>query len=127
MSNYPPGVTGMEYEISGPDYEETEAVECDEECLYVPAHLVETAIVTAGDRLNRALTGQGVQNEIRDALADLTYLREALGGEGTQEGCGFEGDVDVAGYRGQKWWTCPRCGAEHSEYMEEEGPDDDRI
>ncbi len=30
MSNYPPGVTGNEYEIAGPSYEEYEDRECPE-------------------------------------------------------------------------------------------------
>ena len=28
-NNYPPGVTGNEYEIAGPDFETTEETECD--------------------------------------------------------------------------------------------------
>ncbi len=29
LSNYPPGVTGAEYEIAGPDFESTDMVFCE--------------------------------------------------------------------------------------------------
>ena len=36
-SNYPPGVTGNEYEIAGPDYER----DVDEECPECGGHMIE--------------------------------------------------------------------------------------
>lgn len=65
MSNYPPGVTGNEYEISGPTYEEDEKRTCSD------------------------------------------------------KDCGFSDEVIVQGYESEKWWTCPDCGLEHIEEIEE--------
>ncbi len=43
MSNYPPGVTGNEYQIAGPDYEE----DSDELCLYPIQNLGECGAETS--------------------------------------------------------------------------------
>ena len=62
--DYPPGVSGNEFEIAGPDYEAVELRACDE------------------------------------------------------DGCGFEGEVEVRGYRQERWWDCPQCGTSTTEVEE---------
>ena len=133
MSNYPPGVTGMEYEISGPDYEETEAKDCDnQQCLYVSAALVRDLIATVAQRLQVASQGGTLGADVAQKMAtlsldDLNAFVLALPDDEVEYPCEWSGDVDVQGYQGQKWWTCPRCGTEHTEEIEDEGPDDERI
>lgn len=133
MSNYPPGVTGREYEISGPTYEETEERDCpNQQCMYVPVDLVRAHVATAVQRLvevslfAKPLTSEHTMKEVRKALADLNELVIALPGEEAEFPCEFSGDVDVTGYGDQKWWTCPRCGAEHTEDVEDDGPTEER-
>jgi transcription elongation factor Elf1 len=67
--DYPPGVTGNELEIAGPDWEGIEDWSCPN--------------------------------------------------------CDWNGKVDVSGYRGRFWTTCPSCGLEDEWYAEE--LEDDRA
>ena len=132
MSNYPPGVTGNEYAISGPSYEETEEKDCDsQQCLYVPMTLVRDSVATAVERLVIAMAiggaGEQVALEMRKAMNNLNDLVMALPDVEVEHPCEWSGSVDVQGYGSQKWWTCPQCGIEHTEDLEDEGPDDERI
>jgi hypothetical protein len=75
MSNYPPGVTGREYEIAGPSREYTDTRKC-------------------------------------------AAVEETPDGMGLGDECGWEGEVDIAGYGEENWWVCPKCGTEHTEWLE---------
>lgn len=118
-SNYPPGVTGSEYEIAGPDYEDVEQKVCGAEGvkLITISEAGRAAAVLVGIELRRLaanleLTPESIRSEIlRVQLAAAGIDAE----EAEVERCPFEGGVDVQGYRGQKWWTCPVCRTEHEE------------
>lgn len=89
--NYPPGVTGREWQIAGPSAEYPQQVVCEEQD--VTLKIVDTR-------------GKVVEVEV--------------------EQCPFEGEVDVAVYgRTTYCWTCPFCGREHEDEIEESGPDPD--
>ena len=123
-SNYPPGVTGNEYAISGPDYEETETKACpNEACAFVPLAQVNDGLADVQHWLMQmSFRSQPLSEQIDKAVADLTKLLGAL--DQVEMPCDWTGEVDVQGYQGQKWWNCPRCGTEHTEESDEEDPRD---
>lgn len=131
MSNYPDGVTGNEYEISGPTYEAEEEKECpNQQCVYVPVEMVRAYVATAVEHLvvaelgAKPLTMLPTVDQIRKAKKDLNDLIMELPGAEVEFPCEWSGDVDVQGFHYQKWWTCPRCGVEHTEDFEEPEPDE---
>lgn len=119
MSNYPPGVTGREFEIAGPDYEEDRHLACEAEGVAV-------AVVDAGARVALKQSTEYVANALAaldsgDAETAARWLRNASArlpmavAEVVDIGvCPFEGDVTVAGYHGEETWTCPLCETEHT-------------
>ncbi len=134
--NYPPGVTGREYAIAGPDYEQEEHRECGAEGVDV--------------RILDTDTYQTLQT----ALADVHYLvgwLDAMGRDPLHERaiavaqnaadrltavvsastievpvCPFAGETLVEGFDGVETWVCPMCGTEH-EHVVDEGPDPDDL
>lgn len=120
MSNYPPGVTGNEYAIAGPDYEAEEDRDCAEEC----AEFVSLTHVDAflGDLARRLLeaAAHGAQGSSFEAAmkSGADGVKVALGelkALAVDKPCEFSGEVMVTGYGGQRWWTCPSCGSETTE------------
>lgn len=103
MSNYPPGVTGAEFAISGPDYEQVEQKTCGATNVMIG--------MVPGDELQSAISaGRAVDiSSIVAFSGDCPWV---------------DGDVDVQGYRHERWWTCPACGTEHT-YELDDGPDPD--
>jgi hypothetical protein len=110
MSNYPPGVTGSEYEIAGPDYESEELRTCTVEDVAV----IQTHVM---------------QNQVRAILLDVRMgnsphvaikaTMDLLAAATASADCGFSGEVLVQGYGAQRWWTCPMCGHQHDEEPED--------
>lgn len=125
FSNYPPGVTGNEFEIAGPDYEETEEVECQESAEMVPALVIKGLAAYAAvlkERLARAILERDEFEILAVTRLLILHIEGAasLADSSKEEGvCGYAGPADVQGYRNQRWWTCPACGAEHEEYQED--------
>lgn len=109
LSNYPDGVSGNEFEIAGPDYEETEHVECDSDSVpSVPVFL----IVQWASHVE-ALADRGLINT-ESIIEQLWELGAQVGRATDEDGhCTFEGDADVIGFQGARWWTCPACETEH--------------
>lgn len=113
-SNLPPGVTGNEYEIAGPDFERDEYRECPME-----GTTVRTISGYGMNRLDEAIAmlSAGGANlvvvlaHLRSARADIDTID--IDGE-----CPFGGDVTVAGYGGVVSWECPACRTIHEDEME---------
>lgn len=114
MSNYPPGVTGNEYEIAGPDYERDEERECTMQDAVIRVVNHESYDVYVA-QIERML----VTDETPDPAALLRYLQGVKDSvmKLDVEYCPFEGYVTVQGYGGMEWWDCPVCGHRHEEDM----------
>jgi hypothetical protein len=118
MNNYPPGVTGAEYEIAG-GIETEEYWQCESTVkaitISMPTILdMSEDIFTVFTQLRdhnyisyRALVDQKVRN-IKRKLEDLTHSDDAI-----EVDCGFYGTVLMESYKNKKWWSCPNCRKEH--------------
>lgn len=107
LSNYPPGVTGNEREIAGPDTL-TVTRECKgTEARVYPAYYVDQLIT---------------DEEIGTYVLEKTAVT-------TEYECPFTGQVDAEVYNYELFWTCPTCGYENVESWggpeEFDEPDDD--
>lgn len=122
MSNYPPGVTGHEYEIAGPDAEYDDTRECGVEgaSFFVAGSHVQAALSKAYALIKESddLTDPAIRRDALYAIADgLTSLERIEG-----RTCPFVGPVSIEAYRHSAWWTCPICDARH-----DEEPDEDYV
>jgi len=107
MNNYPPGVTGRELAIAGPDWEGLVERECqieDTTLTVVPAKILEALTYAIGP--NSASTSEGIARLIKDLKHD-TFTVEGI--------CPFEGEVEIWTYQRMAHWTCPLCDYEHTE------------
>lgn len=111
MSNYPPGVTGNEYEIAG-GYEFEEHFDCSGE--------VECVVLTRKqiyDLSDHALTLYNEYNKygtIHSINTHLKQLMHELNGyyhsdELVVKDCDFSGVVLKEEYRGMIYFECPKC------------------
>ena len=118
MSNYPPGVTGNEYEIAGGN-ESEEYWECESMVKAVVVNMpmiqeMSEDIFTVFTKLRehsytsyQALVDQKVKS-IKRTLENLTHSDDAI-----EVDCGFYGNVLMESYKNKKWWSCPNCKKEH--------------
>ena len=108
LSNYPPGVTGLEPQIAGPIRSVVLEQTCDADpVITVPAELAQEIL----DAVVEANAGKKVNT---DGLAIL--LRQAYNKAGA---CSWHGEVDVDIYSdGVYVWTCPACQTIHDEYCD---------
>ena len=118
MNNYPPGVTGDEYEIAG-GVETEEYGECEGMVTAINVSMptiqdMSEDIFTVFTKLReynytsyQALVDQKVKS-IKRTLEDLTHSNEAA-----EVDCGFYGNVLMESYKNKKWWSCPNCRADH--------------
>jgi hypothetical protein len=125
--NYPPGVTGNEYEIAGAPVAGLE-VECHVEGVtVVPIEVARGHLRWMKDWATlswltkdlatekiRPMTGDErvdrIKVQVEAALADLEKAMRP----GDEE-CGFSGEVDAEWFGNVRRWTCPWCGAEHED------------
>lgn len=123
MSNYPPGVTGREFEIAGYD---------DEQDVYRDCGAAATILVlTRGgrdalDQINSRLTGISRGDDrimAADASAIIYSLIKRQIIHVDVDVCPFEGEVTIGWYGTKGTWQCPLCQKEHIEYAPE--PDDE--
>lgn len=137
MSNYPPGVTGNEWQIAGQDEFELE-VTCHrptvDVCYAAPVRqavldvwgwlwLVKSHVTNPdGDRnavAQYTLTAYAALEDLFKLLPDITFELKRL--------CGFEGTVTAWGDRFVATWECPRCGLENEEeFVEDDVEFDER-
>lgn len=119
MSNYPPGVTGREWQIAGADREVDERRTCGAENVevLVPRDEVESYIDLAlGVLTGRVLVREGADRVDR-AIVHLTRAFEAFKGMDKTEVavCPFDGTVTVQQYGTTLTWVCPLCDTDHEE------------
>jgi hypothetical protein len=111
VSNLPPGVTGNEYQIAGPDFERDEERIC-------PSEGFSTLTIT-GYGKERIESVIALLNEPEpNILVAVHHLRSALGDIWSVDldgECPFAGDVTVVGYQGTQTWECPVCREVHAE------------
>lgn len=122
MSNYPPGVSGNEYEIAGPDAEWEEEFECtNDEFDYV---MISPYAFKYASELASKYSRTDTLNDVKDNLYRyLSHLNACLNfADITTEvqygKCGYVGDVLKQSYRDRIWWNCPYCGKEYEESIE---------
>jgi len=116
MSNYPPGVTGNEYAIAGPDREiEEEDWECSNDSYQVA--IVPKALIEACKRFSY---GNYQTAEIQKRIDSITHHMFVIGMyvndydiDYKTVKCGYFGGVIKHEYRGRIFWECPKC---HHEY-----------
>ena len=117
MSNYPPGVTGNEWQIAGPDFERDETKECGAEGFNVRTitkygeGLIAQSIEALGRYDGNPHGIPAVQMWLRLALTDIEEVE-------LESVCPFVGDVTVVGWQGVVSWECPLCRTQHEEEPE---------
>jgi hypothetical protein len=116
--NYPPGVTGREYEIAGPDWERDLHRACGAKNV--------TVNVVQGDPVQAALDalnsiGPDVPWEDGVKRARLALIGDPVT-DVDFDVCPFDAETLVEGFNGMESWTCPLCGTEHNDE-----PDDWRL
>jgi hypothetical protein len=115
-SNYPPGVTGREWQIAGPDREETMTLDCgvDEATLLIlPKEWYEQLSLEMTWTVQEFADRVKARGQVRSLLESLVEIEDVA--------CPFEGEVEVSFYGGIGSWTCPLCGTDH-EVNDEEAP-----
>jgi hypothetical protein len=121
-SNLPPGVTGNEYQIAGPDREWDDYRECDSEGFSTQTitdfgtNSLNTAIdhvKVVADSLR--LLG-GLDEHTRQLTTAVHYIRQALSDVVSADvdgKCPFGSDVSLESYLGVETWECPICRVLH--------------
>lgn len=114
MSNYPPGVSGNEMAIAGPD-EMVLRVECEQEDVMVrpmPPVLWE-AIKDAVERRLASPDAEGPVRSLSRLVAEFEALPQILAT------CKFEGEVDVQIAGVDVYWDCPACETKHTDDVDD--------
>lgn len=118
MSNYPPGVSGNEFEIAGPDHEWEEEFECtNDEFEYVmispEAYKYASGL---GLKMHRTNEIEFVKENIYKFLRGLNmhFNLASITTETNYAKCGYVGEVLKCSYRNEIWWDCPQCGKHYS-------------
>ena len=123
MSNYPPGVTGREFQIAGYDDEEDSYRECmSAGTISVFTRDARDEITRIKGLLLRIATGDKPESFAAILAANLEYLLAHRIGHVDVERCPFAGEVSIGWYSGVGNWECPLCRREHREDAPE--PDD---
>lgn len=124
MSNYPPGVSGLEPQIAG--YPERTIVKsCGAEG--VDLRVIDPWLIERSKELIEkvdfsAVQGRNYSSDLnlsnywgRGVYHVLLYLsQQDLKIEDTI--CPFDGEVDTQYDRECEWWICPLCGTEHEDW-----------
>lgn len=134
----PPGVTGNEYQIAGPDWEGDIEVQCDGDgfnTMTVTGYH-ESNLLAALDRIRKVheevrnlpyndderLERVDVIEALRGLYAVTAFINNAQGdvmdtGE-VDKPCPFEGTVTAEIYQGMRTWVCPLCRRTHEDEVE---------
>lgn len=119
MSNYPPGVTGMEPEIAGyPEVDmEVECADTDAPLLgaFEVVRLIQDELIVQMGREARGDTPNWSEWvwKVLDEIEDLVEMT----GE-----CGWNGVTTTQIADGEAQWSCPRCGKVQSVELEDDRP-----
>lgn len=118
--NYPPGVTGNEYEIAGGD-EFEEHFDCENVIDYytIDSRIIENLLgalnyclnVLNHEKSEYVERPKWVENTMRSRLDEVskTFQEIFISQTALQSDCGFSGDVLKESYRNEIWWECPEC------------------
>jgi hypothetical protein len=120
LSNLPSGVSGNEYQISGPHSERDTEMECGTEGVTI------TTISPFGqERLNKVLDllREDPSKQARDVYSYLLTAQDEVR-EVEMETCPFNDTVTVYRHGYDQWWTCPLCTTEHQGVAEDERDED---
>jgi hypothetical protein len=112
-SNYPPGVTGNEYAIAGPDNQYEEELICgakDVEYFTLSSTAVKWINSLIAEVGKEQLTKQRIVSRLQAVDAEI---------EKVEGDCPFAGAATVTEYRRERWWTCPLCRTEQAMNQEE--------
>jgi hypothetical protein len=128
MSNYPPGVSGLEYEIAGPDNEWEEEFECDNSNLrYV--RITEDTFNYCSE-LGRKINTTSGQQSLKEGFyayasrINAMFNMPQINPEVIVTECTYVGTVLKESYRGNVYWECPSCGKTYEESIERDRRDD---
>ena len=123
MSNYPPGVSGLEYEIAGPDDEwEDEDFQCtNDEFEYVM--ISPYAFNYASQLAKKFMRTDSLEDAKENLYKYLSHLNACINlssmtTEVQYTKCGYVGAVLKQSYRDDIWWDCPQCGKTYEEKVE---------
>ena len=114
--NYPPGVTGREYAIAGPDWEEEFWRVCGNK----------NATVRTISEYGKRLLEQAVAHlkmSVYDPNKASMMLQMAIGDiqeADLAEECPFEGEVIVQAFEGVLSWECPVCREQHEDDLRDD-------
>lgn len=124
MSNYPPGVSGNEYEIAGPDHEWEEEFECtNEKFEYIMiAPFSHKFCSDMGKKIHRTTGQEDLNNNTYyyASMINQMFNSPSITKEIQYKKCEFVGEVSKQSYRKEIWWSCPYCGKDYSEYENNE-------
>lgn len=114
MSNYPPGVSGNEIQIAGPDNEWEEEFECtNEQMEYVMIPpFVHNFCSELGKKKLRIEGQEDLQKNWYHyaSMIDAMFNLSDMTTEVQVSSCGYIGNVIKHSYNSEIWWECPKCG-----------------
>lgn len=127
MSNYPDGVSGLEYEIAGPDNEWEEEFECTNEFEYIMISPYAFKFCSEFGKKIYKTTGQEEINKnpyFYASTINALFNYSGLTKEVQIGKCNFVGEILKESYRGQISWSCPYCGKDYEDTIERYSGDD---
>lgn len=122
MDNYPPGVTGNEYEIAGPDHEwYDEDWVCTNEIKYIliPEEIVEKIQFFFGAFQDDTRL-KFIESYLKERLAQMYYMISNYTSDSPEfviKECKNQG-AEKESYRGEEFWECYECGKRYSEWSD---------
>lgn len=121
-SNYPPGVTGNEYEIAGADYEVEDTFVCNNVVTYVK---VDSKIANHISYIRERMRGKIDTMNINDKLEmykwlDILQMDINNASKPFDEVCGYDGEIIKEAYKGMLYWECPNCRKTYEEEIYED-------
>lgn len=119
MSNYPPGVSGNEFAIAGPDKEWEEEMACsNEEFEYVMITPEAFKFASGfGYKIYRSNEIEFIRGNIEKFIREFNthFNHSPMTGDTQYVSCGYVGEVMKYSYRDEIWWDCPQCGKRYEE------------
>ena len=113
LSNYPPGVTGNEPEINGPEWEGEIERDCSNGG---EVYVISRDLVRRMQKWEET-KGQTLPSEVAfmERMLLIAVAHELKSLVPVDIDCPFYGNVDAVIYDGMLLWECPLCGTEYEE------------
>jgi len=123
MSNYPPGVTGNEYEIAGPDaewYDDSWICKNQIQEVQLPLDVfkkIEYFLSSYTDEVRYEIISKNLASHLARLRNEII---NATKGEPTiiSYTCNNIG-AEKQSYRGEIWWQCDQCGEEYQDWIDD--------